>query len=234
MFVYFMFLITSERQIITGTVFLTSVLITPDTEYQSIKIHIFCEHKLYIPDGARVCREHLESNNWNELPDFCNTTHNFTAIQFNDVCDMLRTALQRGSRFDFRIRGALTNEEMHFWVGLNGDQFDAILEQTPSLSEISNDPRTALAILLVKLRTGDSNERLATLFNMSRRKLERHLAVARECLTNEYVILHLGLDHIDRENILARNLMMPKNLYGNAENSKLILIICDGTYIYVY
>ena len=85
---------------------------------------------------------------------------------------------------------------------------------------------------MVKLRTGDSNERLATLFNMSRRKLERHLAVARECLTNEYVTLHLGLDHIDRENILARNLMIPKNLYGNAENSKLILI-CDGTYIYI-
>ncbi|KAF9416045.1 hypothetical protein HW555_006457 [Spodoptera exigua] len=126
---------------------------------------------LYIPDGARVCREHLEGNNWDELPDFCNTTHDFNAAQFKDVCDMLRTTIQRGSRLDFSLQGAMTDEEMHYW-------FDDILEETPSLGMRCNDPRTALAILLVKLRTGDSDERLATLFNMSRRKLERYLAIA--------------------------------------------------------
>ncbi|KAJ8710627.1 hypothetical protein PYW08_009142 [Mythimna loreyi] len=176
----------------------------------AIKVHIFCVYKLYIPDGARVCREHLEGNNWDELPDFCNTTHDFNAAQFKDVCDMLRTTIQRGSRLDFSLHGAMTDEEMHYWVSLNGSQFDDILELTPSLSVRCNDPRTALAILLVKLRTGDSDERLATLFNMSRRKLERYLAIARECLINEYIVLHLGVDHIDRENILARNLTLPK------------------------
>lgn len=145
---------------------------------------------------------------------------------------MMRRALERGPRLDFNTRGSLSNEEMHFWTGRNGEQFDAILDQVPSLSERCKEPRTALGIYLTKLRTGDSDERLATLFNVSRRKLERLLAIVRECLANEYVILHLGLDHINRNEVLERNLTIPKALFGNEENDKVILIY-DGTYIYI-
>lgn len=199
---------------------------------ETIKIHIFCEYKLYIPDGARVCGQHLESNSWEELPQFCNVTHNFNAQQFSDVCDMLRMALNRGPRLDFNTRGALSNEDMHFWTGRNCEQFDSILQQTPSLSERCKEPRTALGIYLTKLRTGDSDERLATLFNMSRRKLERLLTIVRECLINEYVILHLGVDHMNRNDVLEKNLTIPRGLFGNEENNKAI-VICDGTYIYI-
>lgn len=67
---------------------------------------------------------------------------------------------------------------------------------------------------------------------MSRRKLERFLPIVRECLSNDYVVLHLGVDHITRNDILQRNLTIPRALFGNDENSKAI-IICDGTYIYI-
>lgn len=199
---------------------------------ECIKVHIFCEYKLYIPNGARVCREHLQGNNWEELPEFCNVTHSFTATQFSDICDILRATIQRATRIDFSVRGALSDDELHFWVGLNNEQLDIILEETSSLTQNCIQPRTTLGIYLTKLRSGEPNERLATLFNMSRRQLERHLSKARECLTNEYVILHLGLDHIDRNNMLERNLTIPRNLFGNEQNTKAILI-CDGTYIYI-
>ncbi|RVE40306.1 hypothetical protein evm_015044 [Chilo suppressalis] len=29
-----------------------------------VKIQTFCSYRLYIPDGARVCQEHLQNNNW--------------------------------------------------------------------------------------------------------------------------------------------------------------------------
>lgn len=67
---------------------------------------------------------------------------------------------------------------------------------------------------------------------MSRRQLERLLHTVRECLDNEYVILHLGINHINRIEALEKNLTIPKALFGDKENQKLILI-CDGTYIYI-
>lgn len=194
---------------------------------------MFCEYKLYIPDGARVCQEHLENNNWAELPQNCHVTHDFNAAQFGDICDMLRNAVQRGSRLDFNTRGALSDEEMHFWTGRNNEQFDTILEQTPSLVQRCRNPRTALSIFLIKLRTGDPNERLATLFNMTRQNLERLMNKARDCLTEDYVVLHLGVDHITRNNIKERNLIIPRAIYGDNQNSNAILI-CDGTYIYIH
>ncbi|RVE47698.1 hypothetical protein evm_007687 [Chilo suppressalis] len=82
-----------------------------------VKIQTFCSYRLYIPDGARVYQEHLQNDNWAELPQNCLTTHDFSAAQFSHVCDMMRNALQRGSRLDFNTRGALSDEEMHFWTG---------------------------------------------------------------------------------------------------------------------
>ncbi|CAH2097765.1 unnamed protein product [Euphydryas editha] len=86
-----------------------------------VKIHKFYEYRLYIPDGARVCQEHLQNNNWAELPQNCLVTHDFNATQFSHICDMMRNALQRGSRLDFNARGALSDEEMHFWTGRNNE-----------------------------------------------------------------------------------------------------------------
>ena len=155
-----------------------------------IKIHTFCEHKLYIPDSARVCQEHLLSNVWDELPQHCNVNNDFNAMQFKDISDFMIKCVQNGSRLDFNRVGAMTSEEMHFWTGRSFEQFCEILEQTPSLRQRCRNPKTALGIFLTKLRTGDSNARLATLLHMSRQNLERLMGIARECLTNEYVNHH--------------------------------------------
>ncbi|KAJ8720665.1 hypothetical protein PYW08_006130 [Mythimna loreyi] len=39
-------------------------------------------------------------------------------------------------------------------------------------------------------------------------------------------------DHIDRQQLLEKNLTIPKALFGNENNGKLLLI-GDGTYIYI-
>lgn len=111
------------------------------------------------------------------------------------------------------------------------DQFNEILRETPTLGEGNNRPRTILGVYLSKLRSVESNERLSTLFNMSRRTLQRKLSIARESLMT-FVDLHLGFNHISRNRILERNLFIPKSIFGNNENTKGI-IICDGTYVYI-
>ncbi|KAF9809405.1 hypothetical protein SFRURICE_003502 [Spodoptera frugiperda] len=72
---------------------------------------------------------------------------------------------------------------MHFWTSLTKIQFNSILQRTPSLGTRSDCPATVLGIYLVKIRTGESDERLASKFNMSRRTFERKLQTARQCLT---------------------------------------------------
>ena len=85
---------------------------------------------------------------------------------------------------------------------------------------------------MVKIRTGDSDERLASKFNMSRRTFERKLQIARQCLTEDFVPRYLGLDHLTREDTVARNLSIPSHIFGGNQNENGIFVM-DGTYLYV-
>lgn len=199
---------------------------------ETIKVYLLCEHNLYVPQSARSCREHLLANVWDELVNFCNVTQNFNSAQFDDICNTLTKAVRHGKQIDFETVGAITDDEMHFWTGLKNRQFDIILQETPSLLESHKKPRLALGIYLYKLRTGESNERLASQFNTSRRSIQRILKIVRYCLLREFVPQHLGFDHMQRNNVLERNLTIHKGIFGNQENTKAI-IICDGTYAYI-
>lgn len=179
-----------------------------------------------------MCQEHLQSNAWDDLVEFCNVSHDFNGAHFTDLCDMITRAVRFTAHLNFDVAHSMSNEVMHFWIGLNNEQFDIVLRETPSLTERCRKPRLALGIYLLKLRTGDSNVRLASQFSMSRRNFERNIAIVRECLLNDFINRHLGFDHIDRNDVLRRNLLIPKGLFGNSNNNKAI-IICDGTYAYI-
>lgn len=136
---------------------------------------------------------------------------------------------------DFENIENMDNEEIHIRWGFNREQFSEILKQTPSLTD--SNSKTTLAIYLMKLRSGESNERLATLFQMSRRTLERHLKRARDCLFAEFVPRHLGFDHMDRRMVAERNLYVPNALYGNPSSEledRKAIVIMDGTYTYIH
>lgn len=109
----------------------------------------------------------------------------------------------------------------------------AVFNEFPQLRENCKIPKTALGLFFVKARTGDSHERLSTLFRMSKVTVTRLLKKAREALLTQYVPNHLGLGHISRENIINKNLIIPEGLFGNREERKPIIIF-DGTYIYIY
>ena len=198
----------------------------------AIIVNVLCSQRLYIPENARVCTDHLESNEWHSLRENCNVSHEFNVAHFTDMSNILISAVNRRSRFDFELLESLGDNDIFFWTGLTIAQFNTVLEETPSLTQTVNRSRTVIGVYLSKLRTGESNERLATLFNMSRRTLERKLALARIHLVSDFVSIHLGMDNISRQNMLQKNLFLPKMIYGNEENTKAI-VICDGTYVYI-
>lgn len=75
----------------------------------------------------------------------------------------------------------------------------------------------------MKLRTGDSNERIAALLRVPRSTLETLMNTAREILHQDFVPRNLGINHITREDISRRNLLIPSGLFGGADRKKLQL-----------
>ncbi|CAH2084578.1 unnamed protein product [Euphydryas editha] len=201
---------------------------------ENIRVSLLVDSNVFIPQEARVCDTHLRNNDWDEIIDSPNLRHDFNSAHFLEIMSLLKAAVSRSRILDFENIESMDNEEIHIRLGFNREQFSEILIQTPSLA--GSNSKTTLAIYLTKLRSGESNERLATLFQMSRRTLERHLKRARDCLFAEFVPRHLGFDHIDRRMVAERNLYVPNALYGNL-NSELedrkAIVIMDGTYIYI-
>lgn len=79
----------------------------------------------------------------------------------------------------------------------------------------------------MKLRTGDSDQRISALLQVPRSTLERHLNMARENLNQDFVPRCLGFNSITRAQIAQRNLLIPNALFGVDDNNP--IIIADGT-----
>lgn len=135
----------------------------------------------------------------------------------------------RSHIIDFENLNENHDAELYYWTGRTRDEFERIFSESPSLVNSCRNSRTALGILLSKLRTGESNARLSTFFGMSRQNLERLMKIARECLDSEFVPRHIGFDQITREQIIEKNLEVPTALFANSGEA---ILICDGTYMF--
>ncbi|CAK1590054.1 unnamed protein product [Parnassius mnemosyne] len=101
---------------------------------------------------------------------------------------------------DFEQYENIAPAEFHTWTGLTQDQFTELLDSLPSLRTKKNK-RTLLAAVLVKLRTGDSNARLANIFKCSETAFHTWLKIGRNALLEDFVPLNVGFDHISRDEV---------------------------------
>ncbi|XP_075981959.1 uncharacterized protein LOC142980452 isoform X2 [Anticarsia gemmatalis] len=189
------------------------------------------QYKYYVPQNNRLCDRHLVVEAW----DFLNSLRNnyvqsFTAKHIQDMMS-LKEVVYSGV-LHFESIDEMEDHVVHTWIGLNKAQFHQMFNEVPQLLEI---PRASLALAayLIKLRTGDSDERLSTLLKVSRRTLEKWLHQVRDILYEYFVPRHLGLHHINRQQIVERNLSIPKTLFGNFERVDRPIVIFDGTYCYI-
>ncbi|XP_072933637.1 uncharacterized protein [Epargyreus clarus] len=170
------------------------------------------------------------STEWDMLFNSQNSLRTFTAEQvehafsfinaFNTFLDF--SSMESVARIDDHL--------FHYWLGMNYQQFELLLYETPRLLE-TNRGILGLGALLMKMRTGDSDDRLSQLLMVPRRTLERLMDKVREILVQDFVPRNLGLQHISREQLLQHNLMIPNAIYN--ENNQNTIMICDGTYIYI-
>lgn len=199
----------------------------------SIKVHLLSYYHFYIPNLARICQRHLLHTPLEDIPQ--NVTNRLTGLNANyvaDIINMYTLALEQRSYLDFENLNEISEEDIRFWTGQTRETFNRLLDEVPTLHRSSNTPRQDLAVYLCKLRTGEPNNRIASIFNLSRRTVDRKILRVRHCLLTDFVPSHLGLDHISREQVIQHNRVLPNYLFGNEESPKAIMI-CDGTYIFI-
>lgn len=202
----------------------------------AIRSDVLRKHNIYIPAAVRVCHEHLHSNViWRDFEDYTRSRHEtFSSLQ---VADMLKLLQKPIDYLDFENVETIDDATFNYYIGFNKTVFLNILQNTPSMQQIKQ-PQRALAMVLSKLHTGDSNDRLSSLFRLSPPHFGRIMKKVRTHLINEFVPLHLGLSRNRetdefREELRQKILTIPNFLYGSPEEPNRVIAICDGTYVYV-
>lgn len=195
----------------------------------ALRVRLFRDHKYYIPPNSRICESHLGSQRWSILFEAENVQHCFTAGHIEEFCELLKNDK---TRLDFEKIDDIEDNVVWYWLGRTKVQFrevEAVLPEFPRRA-------TALAAYLIKLRTGDSDDRISTLMNISRSTLSKLINKARNSMVEYFVPLHLGLQHMNRMEVAERNLYIPNSLFGNPGsimNDRKAIAIMDGTYVYV-
>lgn len=196
----------------------------------AIRRRVLSELNFYIPRGARICIYHMGCNMFHELYTSENSFDNFNANHIEDMAFILSEKIN----FDFEDIQNMPEHLVHYWLGITKDQHQEILNDTQNLQQMHRGS-FALTALLYKLRTGDSGDRLSSLFQTPRRTIEKLMDEAREILVRDYVPQHLGLQHISREDVVAKNSRIANGIFGNPElpiEERNAIVICDGTYVY--
>lgn len=159
------------------------------------------------------------------------TSRRFQRRELTRYSRVIHSGSRKKKLLDFEKIDEISPDELHNWIGISHQQFYRILEETPSLQERSNR-NTILGIYLSKLRSGAPYRRLETVFGISKSAICLKMKQARECLKNDYVPRHLGFDHITRNEVIARNRIIPNHIFGTEDHTKAIVIM-DGTYLYI-
>ncbi|XP_026737081.1 uncharacterized protein LOC113500467 [Trichoplusia ni] len=187
-------------------------------------------YNYYVPANNRLCDIHLTCTSWDFLNDISdNIINTFSAHQIKDMFSLKEADC---NILDFENIECMEDHIFYHWVGFNKDQFRQILNEVPQFLNLKNGS-LILAAYLIKLRTGDSDDRLSTLLQIPKTTLVTQLGKARSLLYDYFVPHHLGLNHINKQQIIERNLLIPNELFGWHNSEVKPIVVLDGTYVYV-
>ncbi|CAF3738772.1 unnamed protein product [Rotaria socialis] len=203
---------------------------------------IWLMKNVFIPEGARCCTEHILNGQLNvdainQIKPSIVQVMKFSASDVQLLIDQWQIHFQQQKRFNFDDTRSVSDDECKVLTSLTKVQFEDLVWQI-SKSGIRNSSnrsiRTAVAVLLCKLRFGMSNTLLTVLFQLpDKRTVSRCIESARTALINEFVPKNLGFAHIGRNDIIHQHTstLAQYLLCENEPNTAIVVI--DSTYIYI-
>lgn len=174
------------------------------------------EFKIYICKNTRCCQAHLNDSN---LVNMIPKTSMFTPQQQRDLISLRDIAEN--------LNTSIWPTQCKEWSGLTKDEVLIILSELPSLAS-NRKKEVILFSYLVKLRTGETDKRIAVLLKVKERRVNKYFALARAAIKTDFVPNHLGFGHVDRNQLLTHHTATSKVLFGNN-----VVLIWDGTYLYI-
>lgn len=208
---------------------------------QDITYKLFIEKALFLKSGSRCCPNHIKDDYFTQtsLDNINGNCHAVTKFNRTDVIDLIGTIREiaqrkEKSRMDFDDLQALNDGDYHTLTGITRANFDDLCSHISTVKSSQNrTSRTCLAILLVKLRIGVSNQLLATLFNISKTAVRSAIKSARTALSTYFTPKYIGFNHISRQSVIEQHTRpLAQELFGDLISKPAILVL-DGTYIFI-
>lgn len=165
----------------------------------SARFSAFLHHEIIIPPGSRCCPSHIDEGEFR--PGVLNNIQTFESSLVNKstVLELIKKirnyALQTStSRFSFEL-SCMSNSDYITLTGITKENFEDLhfFISTDIRNTQNRGTRMSLGIFLLKLRSGMSNQLLATIFGISKSSLCRAVKSVRTALMKSFVPHHLGL-----------------------------------------
>lgn len=189
--------------------------------------NILKTHRIFIPEGCRVCEYHNNNpDNWEEFGNE-NMHYEYAASKIENAIDLLRSEPVNMFSRIFEKMG-IRKESIKKWCGLN---FEQILELHSTLSP-SNIKQLGLISYLIKLKLACPNYVLGNIFGVTRQGIERCMKIARKAIMQYFVPLNLGFTRLNRESLLTHTTEMARALYSPDKDNAAVMI-WDSTYIFI-
>ncbi|XP_062596569.1 uncharacterized protein LOC134258027 [Saccostrea cucullata] len=201
-----------------------------------VRHQLFISREIIIPSGARCCPNHLQQK-IEELNPVTETTM-FNKTGITKLIKFLRMEVLKKdkTRLDFDSSESLNTTEYQNLLGITKAAFEDLLTYVEGKIKLTpvRTVRTSLAIFLMKLKGGESNKILSTLFNISKSSIHRAVTSVRTALMNGgFVRENLGFGHVTREEVIQEHTRpLAQTILGDAVSQQAILVL-DGTYIYI-
>lgn len=203
---------------------------------------ILLKKNVFVPEGARCCSEHTVNRRITSdaIDRIAPISVQYKEFDSNDVQLLINTwqmFFQQQKRFDFDDDRSMTDDDYKCLTSLSKEQFDDIIDQVSSsnIRHSSNRSiRTAIAVLLCKLRLGLSNRLLGILFQLpDKRTVARSIESARKVLMNHFVPNNVGFNHVTRYEIIRHHTSSLARQLFTDDKPETAVIVVDGTYLYI-
>ena len=203
---------------------------------------IMLKKNVFILEGARCCVSHmlegqLTTDAIDRIRPLSVQQKQFSSTDISVMINQWQILFQRQKRLDFDDYRSLTDEKCQIFTSLSKNQFNDLasqLSESTFRNSSNRSVRTALAILLMKLRLGLSDKVLAALFHFpSIRSVSRALESTRNGLINQFVPTNIGFNHITRDEVIRRNTSTIAQRLMCRDEPDTAIVVIDGTYVYI-
>jgi hypothetical protein len=203
---------------------------------------VLLKKNILIPEGARACAEHTENRRLtmeaiDRVAPYSVQQHQLDASDVQLLLTKAQMLYEQKKRFDFDHPSSVSDHEYQVLTSLSKEHFGDLIERI-STSNIRNTTnrsiRTAIALLLCKLRLGLSNNLLALFFQLpDKRAVSRALQSARSALISEFVPFNLGFEDVSRGEVIDKHTTKIARLLMCNDDADTAAVVVDSTYVFI-